>query len=636
MVFQRLNSGKVNEENLEFWEQLFTSVKPDTQFPDLAQIITTQKSNVMHICQLCTDYLESTWLNLEDFSEILIENSLVMLAAIIPITIEHNFYEFFWDQRLLAYRLSKAACGLFVIRNSRGFESSRRQSLIIKMFLACMVETNFSWKMLFTKELVNCETFVFELIDVIGSKGKGNTENILNVVKILDALINVKESEDFHEFDMNVIKSLMAERKSTSGNKVKFVISRLTDETLFKLLDSLRNACKVLEGTNGVEYLIVLISSLFKVIPEFCKYIALTPHYSIVSSAISSNLFSNYRFSGVHFTSFFFALSHYREFSISLSSSEANTLFQTICSLILIPDYEFQQYFPLLFGTICNLLAYTLQIDQNSSESLISAFEYITNKSWLIEKEKNCYNIFYIVQAFTNAIQYQWEGCGHLVYLMVKKRESFYKVIRMQMNTADEANLDDEDTEGEQEFDEARSAEGSQSGEIFEVDEEEKLSKRDSKQSSKRKYSENSPASEEEGESEEDDRVADLERISEGLMLDLNRDSPEEIVRKTSYLNTHVSNYSDDPERRNTIQHAQVELAKDEEWKPTPEWMLIWKTKLPMKVIFIAIKETFSLVMKMQEERKSFDEIAKAITEYTLVGLLPRPDPVYLVHEKDL
>ena len=57
--------------------------------------------------------------------------------------------------------------------------------------------------------------------------------------------------------------------------------------------------------------------------------------------------------------------------------------------------------------------------------------------------------------------------------------------------------------------------------------------------------------------------VIELERISEGLILGLNADGPDDIVQRTSYLNTHVSAFSEDVDRRNTIQH--IEIAKDQE-----------------------------------------------------------------------
>ena len=123
----------------------------------------------------------------------------------------------------------------------------------------------------------------------------------------------------------------------------------------------------------------------------------------------------------------------------------------------------------------------------------------------------------------------------------------------------------------------------------------------------------------------------ELERISEGLLIGLNYESPDEVVQRTSYLNTHVSTFSEDIDRRNTVQHMPVESVKDEEWRPTPQWMLMWKTRLPMKVIFVTIKESFSIVVKMQEGGKGVDEIAQAICENTLVGLLPRPHPIYLI-----
>ena len=59
--------------------------------------------------------------------------------------------------------------------------------------------------------------------------------------------------------------------------------------------------------------------------------------------------------------------------------------------------------------------------------------------------------------------------------------------------------------------------------------------------------------------------------------------------------------------------------------------MLVWKTKLPMRVIFITVKELFSKVIEIQENGETIDSIVSYIRDITLVGLLPTPHPVYLV-----
>ena len=666
-LFQQLYQESISESNKEFWDKLFVSTTPEAEIPDLAQIINTQRANIKHICQLSTENLESTWLNLAEQTQVrtlATENSLNFLAAIIPITIEHNLHDFFWDSRMLAYRIIKASCGLFFtvgfaassshescldssnfLMNSDPIEGyCKRKRLILKMLLACIAEKNYSWKMLFTREIVDCRQFIYGLLNILNWKSRANSPGtIQNVVKLLERLIQARNSEEFSDLDMQFIKMMLNERKSLSVNAVKFFFQTLSEEAAIKVITAIKNAFVILENTEGIQYLIDFLASLCILRSDFSKITSSPTNSSLVSSILSSKKWLNYRISGVPLLTLFYHLSHYRDFSVSLTIPRSNTLIQLLCRMVLVPDFEFQDYFPSLFGTLCNISAYTISLDALSSELLINAYEYILNKDWILEKEKNHHNIFYIIQALTNAIQYQYDGCGYLIYHMVKRRESFYKVIRMQISTAEEANLDDKDTEGEiSDLDDPISDSSESSGghhvDLQRANEEEKqeLSKRGSKRASSRREvsAGSSPAGsseEDNNRSEREDRVVELERISEGLLIGLNYESPDEVVQRTSYLNTHVSTFSEDIDRRNTVQHMPVESVKDEEWRPTPQWMLMWKTRLPMKVIFVTIKESFSIVVKMQEGGKGVDEIAQAICENTLVGLLPRPHPIYLI-----
>ena len=664
-LFQRLCNEVINESDSDFWSKLFITPNPDIDIPDLSSVIANQRGNVMYVCKLSCEYLESTWLQVTETtpSHILsTENALNFLGAVIPITIEQNLYDFFWDSKMLAYRIIKALCGLYFTVNfslASFTESSNSQSnfvqdiskeinlhdkqysnrryLILKLLLSCMFEKNYSWKMLLTHDIIPCESFIYGLLNTIAIKNSGHLSLVRSALNLLDILIQVSCPDNFSECDMQFIKTMLIERKNFTNNKLVNFFQQLNDENANKILTIIENACKTLENSEGLVFLIKFLASLFSISQSYCKYIAISRHISIISSILSYKRPLNLRTCGSSLAKIFYSLSIYREFSVSLSISELNMLIQLLCKIALFPEYEFQDYFPLIFGAICNLSSYTIEIENETSIDLVNAYEYIINKEWILEKAKNHYNIFFIIQAINNLIQYQWDGSCYLIYWVIKKRESFYKILRMQINSPDEANLDDQATEGElpedfsdeerESIDENSDVQNYNEGvDLADIVEEAKLSERRSLGESDEKSLEDS---EEINSEENDDMVIELERISEGLILGLNADGPDDIVQRTSYLNTHVSAFSEDVDRRNTIQH--IEIAKDQEWKPTPEWMLVWKTKLPMRVIFITVKELFSKVIEIQENGETIDSIVSYIRDITLVGLLPTPHPVYLV-----
>jgi High-temperature-induced dauer-formation protein len=634
--FIRLKREIVPRSDLNFWQGLFLNTSPKSEFSGLSQVLSSQKGNIKYICELCIEYIESVWLGLSDLTpelSLIAENSLNFLTFVIPLTIEQNLYDFFWDSKMLGYRAIKSICGLYftpgftvadlaqVNYNSSNFlehldyslETLNRKILVLKLLASCMPDKNYSWKMLLTKGIVPNQQFLYGLLNTFACKPKGDSIVLIKVaVKVLEVLMKTSNSENYFEEDMNFIKNMIFQKKISSLNTIKDFFQSFSDESMNKVLTAIELASTSLENSAEIMSIINLLSSLFECSPNYCKYTAISTHFSIISTILSSRKVLNYKITGVALAKVFYSLSCHREFSVSLSVQESNSLLQLISEIILYPDYEFQDYFSLLTGILCNISAYLIEIDSVSSISLVKVYEYITNKDWLLQKEKNHYNVFYLVQAFNNILQYQWEGAGYLVYWMVKKRESFYKIIRMQINVPDEACLDDLATEGELENSEIEDSIEENSENLQGEEEEEKH-----------------VALESENKLSEEDNAMRLENLSQGLILGLGAEGPDEVVQRTSYLNTHVSTFSDENDRRNTIQY--VEIIKEEDWKPTPEWILMWKTKLPLKALFITIKEMFSSVIEMQENNKTLEEIVKFIQDSTLVGLLPRPHPIYLL-----
>ena len=629
--------------DFSFFKSLFETLSPFVPIPDLSQVVMSQPSNISHICQLSTEFLEVAWLQVEELSSALIrscENSLNFMASIVPVTIELNKTDLLWEGNMRAYRIVKAALGLF---SSHFFGSSgpqvvnislftthtlvdnsqicnKRREMILKLLVACLKNENYAFKVLITRDIVVNEEFLVSLLESLTQKNQDLVSITCRFLAMM--LSNDRESEVFTD-DVMLVRDLLKQRKKSPVNIVQFFFKSLSDENINKVLYCILLASATLENSSKIEPVLDLLCNLFTLNADYCKYIALNKNISIISSILASRSFLEPRAVCKSFSSVFYSLSHYREFSISLNTSELNLLLEFIFKLVLAGQYEHQTSYPLLLGTFCNISAFIIDLNPSNSQLLTLVIEYLTDKSWLLSSKSNHINLFYIVQGINNLIQYQWEGCSYLVYYIVKKKESFYKIIRMQVDTPDEVNLDDKATDGEME-EESLASENSESDQSGHSDNSQHLNHSDHSEECK----EFSDSSGDEVYSEQNDRVIGLERINEGLILGLNAHGPDEIVQRTSYLNTHVSTFDEDVERRNTVQHIE---AKQEDWKPTPEWMLIWKTRLPLKSIFVVIKEMFSVVIDLQEKNKKLEEIVEEIGKSTLVGVLPRPHPIYLV-----
>ena len=635
-----------SEENLYlekgFWKTLFETVSPYLEIPDLSQIILKQKLNVLNICQLSFEFLESAWLQVEELSPNLIrssENSLNFLSFIIPVTIEHSLFEFFWSNKMGAYRVLKAAIGLYtslffgasggqllsihqfkalnLIENSQ--ICNKRREMVLKLLVSCLLSKDYAYKLLLTRDIFISEEFLVALLESLFAK---SPELVHLTCKCLNLLLENEEATQRKGEDIEFVKDLLKQRKKLNNNIVQQFFVSLSDENINKVLNSILQASATLLHSDKIGSILNLLSILFSLNENYCKYIAVNKNISVVSSILLSQQSLSIRSITPNYSKVFYLLSHYREFSVSLTTTEMNLLLEFMFKIVLAAHYEFEDFYPLLTGTFCNISPYILELSSTNSNLITLIIEYLTEKAWLLRKKSNHLNIFYMIQGINSLIQYQWEGCPYLIFNITKKKESFYKIIRMQVDTPEEACLDDKDTDGEIEEESFGESEDSDSKEDKEEEEEEENKKEDFENSSDEVYS------------EREDRVIELEKISEGLVYALNVAGPDEVVQRTSYLNTHVSAFEEDADRRNTVQQMDIhkeEEDEQQEWKPTPEWMLVWKSRLPIKCIFVVVKEMFSIVLDLQEKGVKVEEVFERIKRSTLVGVLPRPHSIFYV-----
>lgn len=663
----KLIKEPIQESDHTFWKGLFQTLSPTLQIPDLTGLFVSQKSNVEIISSKAVEYLESLWLQVGDWDDGLVvaaENSLNFLSALVPVSHEQRYLELFWSSDMKAYRSVKAACNLYSAINFGSsthygtnltntnfmqiIESSsdciRRRELILKFLLSCISLTSSSWRSLIIQEIIPCEHFIYSILN---SFLVDNSPNLIKkALKFISIIISSPIPSISTELDLFFIQLLLKERRNPGTNIIAQMFKNFSDESVNKVLYCTVKAARSLENTFGIYDLLGFVATIYRENLTFCKYTAISQHFSLVSSILMNKALVTNRNSIPFFSKVFYMLSKHREFCVSLSVVESNSLTQALCQIVQIPMHEYKGYFPILLGTFCNISAFLLDVYHDTALEITKTFEYVIDRNYLLAEETNHHNVFYIVEGITNIIQYQWESAPFLMYYIIKKKESFFKIIRMQVNTADEPALDDKATEGELSENSIGGFEDEENAHNITPENEQDIvcGKGSENTPSEDSHSDNPEEekkiesfgmtpreSEEINSEEEDDRVIELERISEGLILGLAAGLPEEVVQRTSYLNTHVSTFSEDIDRRNTVQHIESLHIKDEEWKPTPEWMLIWKNKLPMKCIYITIKELFSHIIEMQESKKKIEEIIDFIRNSTLVGVLPRPHPIYTV-----
>eukprot|EP01121_Diplochlamys_sp_Union-15-3_P011971 TRINITY_DN3522_c0_g1_i1.p1 TRINITY_DN3522_c0_g1~~TRINITY_DN3522_c0_g1_i1.p1 ORF type:complete len:876 (-),score=148.76 TRINITY_DN3522_c0_g1_i1:16-2643(-) len=82
---------------------------------------------------------------------------------------------------------------------------------------------------------------------------------------------------------------------------------------------------------------------------------------------------------------------------------------------------------------LSNLSPYIKSLSMVSSLKLLKLFDSLTRPQFLFFKERNHRYVFFLLEFFNNIIQYQYEGNTHLLYAIIRHRQSFSKLIRLRI-----------------------------------------------------------------------------------------------------------------------------------------------------------------------------------------------------------
>lgn len=86
---------------------------------------------------------------------------------------------------------------------------------------------------------------------------------------------------------------------------------------------------------------------------------------------------------------------------------------------------------PYFFMIICNISPYVRSLCPISSQSLIRLLEKVSTRIFLLENEKNNYQLFYILETINNIIEYQWQASSVLILNLIRKKETLFKIFQI-------------------------------------------------------------------------------------------------------------------------------------------------------------------------------------------------------------
>ncbi|TPX68378.1 hypothetical protein SpCBS45565_g03187 [Spizellomyces sp. 'palustris'] len=267
-----------------------------------------------------------------------------------------------------------------------------------------------------------------------------------------------------------------------------------------------------------------------------------------------------------------------------------------------------------LLTAMTNVSPFVKALNVTTATKLLSLFNLFSNPAFMLANEHNHKNVFFLLEAFNNILQYQVTGNTHLVYAIVRHKQKFYdlhnltyehavnelnrvRAIRAQKQSGDSQKQPNKSTnEGAEEARSTESLEGSLGNRA---------------PSTTNGDGSNSATGSERRQSESD---------SAGTDTELSEKAKGKLPAEQS--SGPVAGGKD----------GQVAPINDKgKFQPNQEWFNYWRAHLPLSVILILVDSLGPTIEQMCLDKGINDD--KTVLEYlqsgTLVGLLPVPHPIY-------
>uniref|UniRef100_A0A3B3ZH89 Uncharacterized protein n=1 Tax=Periophthalmus magnuspinnatus TaxID=409849 RepID=A0A3B3ZH89_9GOBI len=285
------------------------------------------------------------------------------------------------------------------------------------------------------------------------------------------------------------------------------------------------------------------------------------------------------------------------------TGTHADLLIMVFHKIITTGHQRLQPLFDCLLTIIVNVSPYLKSLSMVAANKLLHLLEAFSTNWFLFSAAQNHHLAFFLLEAFNNIIQYQFDGNCNLVYAIIRKRNVFHQL----------ANLPSDPASIQKALQKKRK--------IPDV-----ISRTSSQETVSMEGSR--PAVPAEPGTLKTSLVAipGIDKLTEKSQV--SEDGTMVSVPKTDSAHPDPSaaaGTSDTERRLSSASSASY-------WAPTPEWVLSWKCKLPLQTIMRLLQVLVPQVEKICIDKGLTDEseILKFLQHGTLVGLLPVPHPILI------
>ncbi|XP_076008299.1 protein HID1b [Genypterus blacodes] len=299
------------------------------------------------------------------------------------------------------------------------------------------------------------------------------------------------------------------------------------------------------------------------------------------------------------------------------TGTHADLLIVIFHKIITSGHQRLQPLFDCLLTIIVNVSPYLKSLSMVAANKLLHLLEAFSSQWFVFSSPQNHHLVFFLLEVFNNIIQYQFDGNFNLVYAIIRKRSIFHQL----------ANLPSDMPSIEKALQKKK-----------------KPATRISRASSVETMEGSKPA----GPAEPGtlkasleatpglDKITEKSQVGEdGTMVTLPHSDVVQAPDSNAEAVPGASDTESNSERDHEVYHTESEAAGSGlsiSWNPNSDWVVSWKTKLPLQTIMRLLQVLVPQVEKICIDKGLTDEseILKFLQHGTLVGLLPVPHPILI------
>ncbi|XP_078736698.1 protein HID1 isoform X2 [Lampetra fluviatilis] len=320
-----------------------------------------------------------------------------------------------------------------------------------------------------------------------------------------------------------------------------------------------------------------------------------------------------------------------------------------------------QPLFDCLLTVIVNVSPYLKSLSMVAANKLLHLLEAFSTTWFLYSAPQNHHLVFFLLEAFNNIIQYQFDGNCNLVYSIIRKRAVFHALANL---PTDQASVHKALQRRRKASDSSGSRRGSQDGTSMEGSrpaapaEPGTLKATLAATPGLDKLTERAHVADD-GSAQRLDGAGEAAGGGEGgaaaatPTVNTTTSSTGSITANASASTStstsdNESSVGQQPQqqqpqqqqqesvvmttRRDMKRSSSVSSSSSGQWVPTTEWVMSWKAKLPLQTIMRLLQVLVPQVEKICIDKGLTDEteILKFLQHGTLVGLLPVPHPILI------